>query len=113
MERGRLRELRHDFRHYYHVGYDEVDVEEAVDLALTLPPGSLYVARTRPELSWSEARETAADIRDDMAALAYALRGAADPPKVVRPRDVVELRRAAERSREARRRIEETAWEEA
>ena len=96
---------------YYGVSYDEVPADEAVDLALTLPNGSLYVARKHPELSWSEARELSADIRDDMAAVAYALRGLDGAPRVLRPADVVADARAKRRAREAKTRMEGSGWE--
>jgi hypothetical protein len=35
-------ELRHDFRHYYHVSFDEVETEEAIDLIKMLPPHLCY-----------------------------------------------------------------------
>ena len=62
--RPRLRELRHDFRAYYHCRYDDVDPDEAVDLIATLPQGSLYRASLDPHLAWSDERHDLADIKD-------------------------------------------------
>lgn len=92
--------------------YDDVEPDEAIDLVRTLPPGSLYVAKKRPDLAWSEARELAADIRDDIIAAAYALRGVDGAPRVVRPSDIVARRAASSRAREVRKKIEASAWEQ-
>lgn len=106
MERNHLRELRHDFRCHYGVRYEDVDPEEAVDLAFTLPRGSLLVSALHPELSWSPEREAMADLQDTL----YAVFGHPDV-HVTRPRDVVERRRAHERARKVQQTIENTKWE--
>lgn len=110
-----MRELRHDFRRYYGVSYDDVPTEEAVDLIETLPAGSLYVMATDPARSWSELREASADVQDALTQSAFAVRGI-DPnlaPRVTRPRDVMARIEAASAARETSRRIRETKWEEA
>ena len=71
------------------------------------------MAKTRPELSWSEAREISADIRDWMAKLAYAMRGVpGDPPHIIRPADALADMRARDRARQAAARLEGTRWED-
>lgn len=86
--------------------------DEAIDLILTLPRGSLYVAKKHPEYAWSEARELAADIQDTMVSLVYAAHGREDAPKIVRPSDVAARKKAMERAREAKRKIEMLEWEQ-
>ena len=48
--------MRHDFRVYYGVRYEDVDAHEAVDLINTLPMGSLWRADNSTEAE-SEADE--------------------------------------------------------
>lgn len=109
-----MRELRHDFRRYYGCSYDSVEPGEAVDLVLTLPRGSLYRSSLSPYGEWDDARESAADVVDAIYALiAYQARGTTkDAPKLTRPSDMEARDAAAKRSREVRRRIAETKWEE-
>ena len=113
LEDGKVPLLRHDFRACYHVRYEDVCASEAVDLIKTLPSGSLYVRETQPARAWPEWREALADMRDDMRALVYALRGIEDFPHVVRPADIVLRAAAADRSASVRERIEQAEWEEA
>lgn len=86
--------------------------DEAIDLVATLPDGSRYVAATEPLRAWSEARTLAADVRDDVMWLTWAL--ALDreqvpyPPRVDRPADVA-ARRADERRRMRARAVLEGA----
>ena len=56
MEDARLRDLRHDFRAYYHVAYEDVPVAEAVDLIATLPDGSRVASALSPSRAWSPER---------------------------------------------------------
>lgn len=97
---------------YYGVGYEEVAIDEAIDLAITLPRGSLYVAKKHPEASWSEARELIADVQDTIISLAYALRGVKDAPKIVRPADVIARKQAMKKAQSAKKRIEMLEWEQ-
>lgn len=94
------------------MSYDEVDLNEALDLVLTLPCGSLYVSKKRPEHSWSEAREISADIRDWIAQLAFALRGLSGAPHVMRPCDILADRRSRERARKAKAKLEGAQWQD-
>lgn len=48
-----------------------------------------------------------------MVSLVYAARGREDAPKIVRPSDVVARKKAMERAREAKRKIEMLEWEQA
>lgn len=116
-----MRELRCDFRRYYGCSYDEVPVEECLDLVWGLPDGSLYVAATCPPRAWSEQRQLAADIRE--AAAGMWPRGLIDeggaPSRLPRPWDA-ELERLAaageaaeaRRAESVRRTIETTDWVE-
>lgn len=80
----------------------------------TLPDGSLTVAALHPERSWTQERQSAADIIDSVYAAATALCGgkASEAPRVPRPRDVAAAGAAAERAASVRARIENTEWVE-
>lgn len=80
----------------------------------TLPDGSLTVAALHPERSWTQERQSAADIVDSVYAAATALCGgkASEAPRVPRPRDVAAAGAAAERAASVRDRIENTEWAE-
>ena len=80
----------------------------------TLPDGSLTVAALHPERSWTQERQSAADIVDSVYAAATALCGgkASEAPRVPRPRDVAAAGAAAERAASVRARIENTVWAE-
>lgn len=80
----------------------------------TLPDGSLTVAALHPERSWTQERQSAADIVDSVYAAATALCGGktSDAPRVPRPRDVAAAGAAAERAASVRARIENTEWVE-
>lgn len=80
----------------------------------TLPDGSLTVAALHPERSWTQERQSAADIVDSVYAAATALCGgrASEAPRVPRPRDVAAAGAAAERAASVRARIENTEWVE-
>lgn len=108
--------MRHDFRAYYHVAYDEVEPAEAIDLITTLPHGSLYVAAVRPEYAWTVEREALADIQDVIysAMWAYGICTTDEPPTVVRPRDIERTKRERERTKQAIKRLQDpnVKWEE-
>lgn len=108
--------MRHDFRAYYHVAYDEVEPAEAIDLITTLPHGSLYVAAVRPEYAWTVEREALADIQDVIysAMWAYGICITDEPPTVVRPRDIERTKRERERTKQAIKRLQDpnVKWEE-
>lgn len=80
----------------------------------TLPDGSLTVAALHPERSWTQERQSAADIVDSVYAAATALCGgkASEAPRVPRPRDVAAAGAAAERAASVRASIENTEWAE-
>lgn len=80
----------------------------------TLPDGSLTVAALHPERSWTQERQSAADIVDSVYAAATALCGgkASEAPRVPRPRDVAAAGAAAERAASVHARIENTEWAE-
>jgi len=110
-------QLRRDFRRYYHVSYDEVDPEEAVDLLLGLPDGSEYVAARCLARSWSPERRVGADIVDAVReltwALAYDRSKCPEPPRVLRPEQLAARMEERGRAATARERIERGEWEEA
>lgn len=110
-----MRELRHDFRAYYSCRYDDVEAGEAVDLIMTLPAGSAYMATVDPALEWSREQDDIADVKDAILYTAYLLSGndASQAPRVVRPLDIVRREQARARAASARRTIEETEWVEA
>lgn len=95
-----------------------MDNAEAVDLIVTLPQGSHYVAKRYPELAWEPWRDAIADVQDTLLAIASAQAGNADnPPKVMRPRDRIRQRKARMaqqvKRQSVRERINNTQWEEA
>lgn len=110
--RPRLRELRHDFRAYYHCRYDDVDPDEAVDLIATLPQGSLYRASLDPHLAWSDERHDLADIKDLIVmSMHLSATGSTEGSRmVVRPGTLEDTERARMLARQARERIEQTEW---
>ncbi len=112
LEKGCKRELRHDFRRYYSCSYDDVGVDEALDLVLTLPQGSLYISKKYPQHSWSEAKEISADIRDWIAQLAFAMRGLTNPPHIIRPADAIADAKSKEKARKARTILEGGKWKD-
>lgn len=107
-------ELRHDFRTYYHVKYEDVEPDEAIDLIRTLPQGSLYRGAKNPVNSWTEQQYVYADILDSLNTIAWRLYGCpkkAQPKAITRPADAVARRKAAAKAKEVKRRIAATSWE--
>ena len=93
-------------------------MDEALDLAATLPDGSLTVSALAPARSWERQREDAAAVVDAIWAAAFWLAGGRTPaeaseqaPSVVRPRDRAAAEAAARRAASVRDRIENTRWE--
>lgn len=88
---------------------------EAVDLALTLPAGSLYMAAVDPHLAWPDGRHDLADVKDMLYRLMwlYATGSTEGAPSVVRPGVREDTARARERAVAAREYIEQTEWREA
>ena len=111
-----LRELRHDFRHYYGCRYDDVPTDEAIDLIRSLPDGSRWVARTDPLRAWSAERHREADLLDAVSVLVWRFaldkETVPEPPKVVRPRDMAARMREAANNRRVRQELESGGWEE-
>lgn len=104
-----MRELRYDFRRLFAVKYEEVDMDEAIDLILSLPHGSAYVSAVKPEYAWSEHKEALADIADIIYRVAYP----GGEVRVMRPADHIAQRNALNKARSARAKIENTQWQEA
>lgn len=96
----------------YHVGLDEVDAAEAVCLIRGLPAGTEYVSAACPAAAWTPEREALADVQDTIWAVAAALRGIEDAPRVTRPRDLAARRAAASKARSVRERINNGSWKE-
>lgn len=95
--------------------YEDVPTDEAVDLIESLPDGSLWAAATDPLRSWALERHLAANVVDALGIIAYrigAFDGAAEPPRVTRPRDVAARAAEAERARRVRAQVESDGWEE-
>lgn len=108
-----MRELRADFRHWYHVRYEDVAADEAIDLVLSLPLGSMYLAALSPYWAWGEERSAMADVCDlqlraERLVATHSTEGA---QRITRPADVYERRQALEKAREAKKKMETTEWE--
>lgn len=110
-----VRELMADFRREYHVSYLDVPTAEAVQLALMLREGSSYLAALDPSRAWSNVESQLADLMDGLSRLTHMLSDAhttEGAQLVVRPGQAKAAQAERERARTARRRIEETEWEE-
>jgi len=97
------------------VRYEDVPADEAIDLIESLPDGARWVAATYPLRSWALERHLAANVVDALGLIAYrigAFDGAAEPPRVTRPRDVAARAEDAERARRVRSEVESDGWEE-
>lgn len=94
--------------------YEDVAIDEAIDLICTLPRGSLYRARKRPELAWSEEHEAIADVGDFVVDVMCALRGieGSARPRMTRPRDIVARQKARENRQKIKDKLNNTHWEE-
>ena len=108
-----MRELRADFRHWYHVRYEDVAADEAIDLILSLPMGSMYLAALSPYWAWGEERNAIADVcdllfRGERLMCTGSTEGS---QRITRPRDVYERRQALDKAKAVRRKMETTEWE--
>lgn len=118
MESGRLRELRHDFRHYYSVRYEDVELGEALDLVLSLPQGSHFKGSLVPALKWTQEQYALADINDILAILLWRMAGCPGemPQLTERPGDraMHESQAKAEKERVAKVKagLNQTKWED-
>jgi hypothetical protein len=110
-----MRELRHDFRVYYHCCYDECAIDEACDLVSMLPDGAAYIRATDFKRSWTDEQNRQADLFDQLWVIASAMRGAdvTKAPKVTRPTDVAARLQASKKKRSVSDRINNGKWEEA
>ena len=89
--------------------------DEAIDLILTLPRGSMWRSSRVEFGEWDEARENSADVVDAIWALISLLSSARTTegaPSVTRPSDMRARKAARERAASVRRKIAETKWEE-
>lgn len=89
--------------------------DEAIDLVLTLPRGSLWRSAQLEFGEWDEAREGVADVVDAIWALISLLsvaRTTEGAPRVTRPSDLRERKAARERAARVREAIGKTRWVE-
>ncbi len=109
-----VRELRHDFRHWYHVSYDEVPLDEALDLARMLPDGSAYKSALDPHRAWTNEEHLLADICDQVSRMIqiYATRTTENAHLHGRPGDREAQVQDIKRARDVRRKIKQTKWRE-
>ena len=110
-----MRELRHDFRTFYHVRYEDVEVDEAIDLVLTLPLGSKWRAKRDPDAEWTIDQYRLADLVDSLNVLIWQLSSNSsewEPQRIERPGDAARRAAYKAKARAARKKLEETTWEE-
>lgn len=111
-----MRELRHDFRAYYHCCYDEVEPDEAIDLIATLPPGSLWRAALDPHNALAEGTELSLQLVETVRAIASALMGGeelakrADVFRYPRPWDRADQGAARAKAQAAAERLNNGKW---
>lgn len=96
------------------MGYDDVPTDEAVDLVLALPPGSLWRAARDARDAWDDRTHMLVSVIDSLNTVTWLLAGRPgnQPARVTRPGDETARRLAREKARATRRRIRETRWEE-
>ncbi len=89
--------------------------DEAVDLVMTLPRGSLWRSSRRPYGEWTEAEELAANVVDSINRLIqlHATGSTEHAQRTVRPSMLEEAEAERERARRAKEKIMGTTWEEA
>lgn len=110
-----MRELRADFRRFYHVGYDDVSTSEALSLASMLKDGSEYLTALDIHRAWTHEEQMLADINDSierflhMKSSAGTTDGAREIP---RPWSIADQIAELDRAERVRSRIEETEWKE-
>ena len=94
--------------------YEDVAIDEAIDLICTLPRGSNYISRKYPAHVWSEEHEAIADVGDFVVDAMYALRGvdSSQRPHMTRPRDIVARQKAREKRQKIKDKLNNTHWEE-
>lgn len=114
LEKGRIRELHHDFRFYYHVSYEDVPTEEAIDLIRSLGPGSRYAGAINPSLKWTLELYQMANIVDYLAVINWRLMRCPEeytPEPIERPGDRERTEKAKAAAKRTRQIIEHTKWE--
>lgn len=89
--------------------------DEAVDLVMTLPRGSLWRSSRRPYGEWTEAEELAANVVDAINRLIqlYATGSTEGARRTVRPHTLEAADAERDRAKRAKEKIMNTAWEEA
>ncbi len=89
--------------------------DEAIDLVLTLPSGSLWRSSRRKYGEWTEAEELAANVVDSINRLIqlYATGSTEGAQRTVRPQTLEAADAERDRAMRAKERIMNTAWEEA
>lgn len=106
-----MQAIRHDFRHYYHVAYEDVPLDEAVDLLLELGPGTRYRAALSPMDAWSVDRELLAQAVDKLDLRLLQASGNLDKHvRVTRPIDAYLRKQEAARRESVRNTIKNTKW---
>lgn len=88
--------------------------DEAIDLIATLPRGSLWRKSQLEFGELTEVEEAACDVNDEIRRFMqlYATGSTEGALLMTRPEHLRERKAAAKQATEARRRIEETEWEE-
>lgn len=111
--------MRGDFRRTYHVAYDDVPTDEALDLIAQLPSGSAYLASINPADAWDETQYLIANLVDAVNVMAHGMRYTEDFKPVMTPARRAEAKRveentekAKEKVREVKRKLENTKWKE-
>lgn len=115
LEDGCIRELRHDFRHYYNCCYDLVEPDEAIDLIVMLPDGAAYVRKKNPARAWNAEKHNTADIVDalwEIRAVSVGIE-ADKAPHIIRPAQQVAREHKRTEARATKAKIENTKWRDA
>lgn len=91
-----------------------METDEAIDLILTLPRGSMWRSAQVEHGEWTDEQELFAQVQDRIYQLIkFMASGSTEgAPRIPRPHDMRERDRAAKKARETRRRLDETEWEE-
>jgi hypothetical protein len=113
-----VRELRHDFRHYYHACYDEVEPDEAADLIQMLPSGSAYRAALDPHGALDGKTELMLQIDEALVALGVLIAGGdgytavRDAVRFGRPWDAADQAAAKAKAHRAAETLRNTEWKD-
>lgn len=89
-------------------------MDEAVDLVLTLPRGSLWRSSLRPHGEWTEAQELTAVLTDEVRRFMHLVAtGSTEGAQLaVRPDDMERMDAARAKAARVRGRLGSTEWEE-